>query len=100
MPDYLPYLQEMFGPGVGAISRAQFRTFMGISVSTDNRMYTMHLYPRCIAGERIALPDLAEWLKVAEIKFNPDCSARKRGRPVKYPVLFLPALLPEDTGED
>lgn len=64
-----------------AISRADFRRFMGISPATDWRAWKSGNYPRLIklgTHERILLTDLAAFLDAG----GSSSSGKKRGRPV------------------
>ena len=75
----LELLSQTFN--VNAISRAEFRRFMGISPATDWRAYKAGNYPRLIklgTHERILLTDLAAFLDAG----GSSSSGRKRGRPV------------------
>lgn len=77
----LAFLTERFAPSE-AISRPQFREFLGISPSTDWRALQAGKYPRVISvgnHERILLVDLAAFLDAGG-SFAP--APRKRGRPI------------------
>ena len=81
MSNTLNLLSERFAPA-NAISRADFREFLGISVSTDWRAQKAGRYPRVIKinnRERILLSDLAVFLDAGG---SSDAPAKRRGRPV------------------
>lgn len=78
----LLFLAEKFTPK-NAISRAEFREFLGISVSTDFRAFKSGQYPRVLkicGHDRILLNDLADFLDQAP---EAKPSDKKRGRPPK-----------------
>lgn len=82
MSTTLTFLSEKFAPA-DAITRTQFREFLGISPSTDWRAMQAGKYPRVISvgnHERILLTDLATFLDAGGSSVAP--SPRKRGRPV------------------
>ncbi len=82
MSDTLNLLAERFAPA-NAISRTQFREFLGISASTDWRAMQAGKYPRVISignHERILLTDLASFLDAGGSSTPP--AQRKRGRPI------------------
>lgn len=75
------FLSEKFAPA-NAISRTQFREFMGISAPTEWRAYKSGNYPKVVRignHERILLTDLADFLDQPSEKVAP--SEKKRGRP-------------------
>ena len=77
----LTFLSERFAPA-NAISRTQFREFLGISPSTDWRAMQAGKYPRVISvgnHERILLVDLAAFLDAGGSSVP---KPRKRGRPI------------------
>lgn len=81
MSNTLTFLTERFAP-TDAITRPQFRDFLGISPSTDWRAMRAGKYPRVIHignHERILLTDLAAFLDAAG---SSAPAPRKRGRPV------------------
>ena len=74
----LTHLIERFAPA-DAISRAEFREYIGISVSTDWRAQRAGRYPRLVKinnREKILLTDLAKFLDAG------GSSAPKQGRPI------------------
>lgn len=78
----LLFLTEKFTPK-NAISRAEFREFLGISVSTDFRAFKSGQYPRVIRignHDRILLFDLAAFLDQQQEQLKTE-SKTKRGRP-------------------
>ena len=83
----LLFLSEKFTPK-NAISRKEFREFLGISASTDWRAFKSGQYPRVIkiAGQdKILLFDLAAFLdkdQQPQQQTNPAIhTEKKRGRP-------------------
>ena len=81
MSTTLTFLSERFAPA-DAITRTQFREFLGISPSTDWRAMQAGKYPRVIRvgnHERILLTDLASFLDAGG---SSAPMPRKRGRPV------------------
>ena len=81
MSSTLNLLSQAFADA-NAISRAEFRRFMGISPSTDWRAQKAGQYPRVIkigSHERILLVDLAAFLDAGG---SSSPAPRKRGRPV------------------
>ena len=82
MSNTLNHLSEKFAPA-NAITRAEFREYLAISVSTDCRLKKSGHYPRLInltGTEKILLTDLAAWLDQggAPAANQPAC---RRGRP-------------------
>lgn len=81
MSTTLNILSEQF-PGTNAISRSEFRKFLGISPSTDWRAQKAGQYPRIIkigSHERILLVDMAAFLDAGG---SSSPTQKKRGRPV------------------
>lgn len=81
MSNTLQFLSAQFSPS-NAISRAQLREFLGISVSTDFRAFKSGQYPRVIRigdHDRILLVDLATFLDQAPA--DKKTVETKRGRP-------------------
>lgn len=81
----LLFLSEKFAPK-NAISRKEFREFLGISASTDWRAFKSGQYPRVIniAGQdKILLFDLAAFLDKDQPPQPQDSGVqtKKRGRP-------------------
>lgn len=80
----LNHLNDRF-PGTDAITRADFRTFLNISHSTDCRLKKSGHYPRLInvaGSEKILLIDLAAWLEQGGAPSPTTLQERKgRGRP-------------------
>lgn len=81
----LAYLREKF-PNREAISASEFREFLHISPSTDQRMRAQGKYPRTIAlpgitrDPRILLIDLAVWLEQGGCPKTEGMMYKKRGR--------------------
>ena len=74
-------LSEKFAPK-NAISRAEFREFFGISVSTDFRAFKSGKYPRVIRignHDRILLADIVAFLD--QTQETTEKKIEKRGRP-------------------
>ena len=77
----LELLTTQFAPA-NAITRADFRSYLGISVSTDCRLKRAGHYPRVISltgTEKILLTDLAAWLDQGGAPAAKQ--ERRRGRP-------------------
>jgi len=92
MSSTLQLLSEKFAPS-SAISRAQFREFTGISVSTDWRAFKSGQYPRVIRigdHDRILLADLAVFLDKQQ---QTKSEETKRGRPRTAPPSELLSTL-------
>lgn len=80
MSSTLECLSQTF-PGMNAITRPQFREFIGISASTDWRAMKAGRYPKIIKignHEKILLKDLAAFLDAG----GSSGASKKRGRPV------------------
>ncbi len=80
MSSTLELLSQTFA-SANAISRAEFRKFMGVSPATDWRAWKAGNYPRLIklgTHERILLVDLAAFLDAG----GSSSSRKKQGRPV------------------
>ena len=79
----LSHLTERFS-GADAITRVDFRTYLGISHSTDCRLKRLGHYPRTInvaGSERILLIDLAAWLEQGGAERPQQPLKRGPGRP-------------------
>lgn len=77
---FLDQLQNRFP--ADSITRTDFREYLGISLSTDLRMFKRGAYPRLIRvgnHDRILLSDLSRWLEQGG---SIDKPTPKRGRPV------------------
>lgn len=96
--EILNYLQKRFNRDT--VSATEFRNFIGVSQSTDNRMRKLGHYPRIInlpgsmRNGRILLLDMAKWLVNGGCQISPKeyqekinsfkqkDGDKKRGRPV------------------
>ena len=82
----LQFLSDIFAPAK-SISRSQFREFMGISSSTEWRVFKSGQYPRVIrvcGHDRILLTDFAEFLDRAPEARPSGKRNRFSGRPKLY----------------
>ncbi|WP_143145565.1 hypothetical protein [Desulfovibrio litoralis] len=82
MSNTLTHLTNIFSPA-HAITRQQFRDYLGISVSTDWRAQRAGKYPKVIKindHERILLIDLAIFLDAGGV--SNASKPKKRGRPI------------------
>lgn len=74
--EILDYLQKRFNSD--AITTTDFRNFIGISQTTDNRMRKAGQYPRIIQlpgslkNGRIFLLDLAKWIAQGGCQISPE----------------------------
>ena len=81
----LPYLREIF-PNRQVITSTEFRDFLNISPSTDQRMRARGKYPRTISlpgvmrDPRILLVDLAAWIEQGGCPETEGVTYKKRGR--------------------
>ena len=105
MGSTLNHLSTKFAPA-NAITRADFRSYLGISVSTDCRLKRAGHYPRVInltGTEKILLTDLAEWLdrggapaaKQGRLRGRPKGS---RNKPKPNPIPSYSPMLPAHMG--
>lgn len=81
MSTTLEILSAQF-PNANAVSRSEFRKFLGISASTDWRAFNSGRYPRIIkigCHERILLVDFAAFLDAGGASTP---APKRRGRPV------------------